>query len=86
MTKNELVEKLQSIKGNPVILLSDAELGCVMLKSAGLEKMHQSNYDSEKYVTDFEFKSEIGLNTFYHDNYNKNVDECIVLSCAEFVI
>lgn len=38
MLKNELIEKLQSIKGNPVILLNDAELGYVTLESIRLEK------------------------------------------------
>lgn len=79
MTKNELIEKLQFVEGDLVILLSDAELGFVTLKSVTLEKMHQSN-DRENYVTDFSFMSEIGFNTFYHDNYNEKVEECIVLS------
>lgn len=78
MTKNELIEKLQSVKGNPVILLNDAELGFLELKVARLEKMHQSN-DEENYVTDFAFKSEVGLNTFYHNNYNEKIEECVVL-------
>lgn len=78
MTKNELIEKLQSVEGNPVILLSDAELGFIKLKVARLEKMHQSN-DKENYVTDFTFKSEFGLNTFYHNNYNEKIEECVVL-------
>lgn len=38
MLKNELIEKLQSIEGNPVILLNDAELGYVTLESIRLEK------------------------------------------------
>ena len=80
MTKNELIEKLQSVEGNPVILLSDTELGCTKLKNVRLEKMHQSNDDVEKYVTDFEFECETGYNTFYHDNYKKNTDECLVFS------
>lgn len=79
MTKNELIEKLQSVEGNPVILLSDAELGFIELKVARLEKMHQSN-DEENYVTDFTFKSEVGLNTFYHNSYNEKIEECVVLS------
>ncbi len=78
MTKNELIKELESVEGNPVILLSDVELGYVALKSVYLEKMHQSNEDLENYITDLEFKSEIGLNTFYHDNYNEKVEECIV--------
>ena len=79
MTKNELIEKLQSVEGNPVILLSDAELGLIELKVARLEKMHQSN-DEENYVTDFTFKQEVGLNTFYHNSYNEKIEECVVLS------
>lgn len=82
MTKNELIEKLRSVEGNPSIILSDAELGCVALKSVRLEKMHQSNVDMESYVTDISFMSEIGLNTFYHDNYNEKAEECIVFDIS----
>ncbi len=80
MTKNELIEKLQSINGNPVILLDDDELGCVLLKNVQLEKMHRSKYEPGEYVTDFSFEGETGYNTFYHDNYRKEIDECILLS------
>lgn len=80
MTKNELIDKLQTVEGNPVILLSYTELGCTELKTIRLEKMHQSKDDKEKYVTDFEFECETGYNTFYHDNYKKNANECIVFS------
>ncbi len=80
MTKNELIKKLQSISGNPTILFDDTELGCILLKDVKLDKMHQSKNEPEEYVTDFDFEGEIGHNTFYHDNYREEVDECIVLS------
>lgn len=57
MTKNELIEKLEFVEGNPIILLSDAELGFIKLNSVRLEKMHQSNDDLESFVTDFSFMS-----------------------------
>lgn len=82
MTKDELIEKLRSVEGNPVILLNDTELGCVALKSVSLEKMHQSNDNMESYVDDFSFMLEIGLNTFYHDNYNEKAEQCIVLDIS----
>ena len=82
MTKNELIEKLESVEGNPIILLSDAELGFIKSNSVRLEKMHQSNDDLESFVTDFSFMSEIGLNTFYYDKYNEKTDECIVLDIS----
>lgn len=78
MLKNELIERLQSIDGNPIVLLDDTELGCIELKGVRSDKMHQSN-DEENYVTDFTYKSEVGLNTFYHNNYNKKIEECVVL-------
>ena len=79
MTKNELIQKLQSIDGDPVVLLADTELGHIELKGIRLEKMHQSIIDSDEYVTDFEFKEETGYNTFFHDNYKKDISECILL-------
>lgn len=79
MTKNELIEKLQSVEGNPKILLNDAELGCSLLKTARLEKMHKAKNNIDGYIPDFSFQSEIGLNTFYHENYNEEIEECIVL-------
>ena len=82
MTNKELIEKLESVEGNPIILLSDAELWFIKLNSVRLEKMHQSNDDMESFVTDFSFMSEIGLNTFYHDNYNEKAEECIVLDIS----
>lgn len=80
MTKNELIQKLQSIDGNPVVLLTDTELGFVEVKSIKLDKMHQSITDSNEYVTDFAFEGETGYNTFFHDNYKKDVNECILLN------
>ncbi len=62
MTKNELIEKLQSIEGNPVV------------------KMHQSNNEPGEYIEDSNFESEIGYNTFYHDNYNVKTEECVLLT------
>ncbi len=79
MTKNELIDKLKSINGDPIILLNDTELGCILLNDIYLDKMHQSKEEPKEYVTDFDFEGETGHNTFYHDNYREEVDECIVL-------
>ena len=80
MTKNDLIKKLQSVQGNPIILLSDAEFGLVELRNVELHKAHQSKSNLEEYVTDFQFNSESGLNTYFHDNYQKETRECIVFS------
>jgi len=80
MRKNELIEKLRSIKGNPVILLEGEGDGCILLKKAQLNKMHQSKYNTEEYITDSLYELGAGYNTFYHDNYREKTDECILLS------
>lgn len=80
MLKSELIEILQSIEGDPVVLLMDTELGCTKLKDAKIDKMHQSITDPDEYVEDSEFESENGINTFYHNNYKKDTEDCIVLN------
>lgn len=80
MTKNELIEKLQSIKGNPIILLYGESEECYLLKGVYLNKMHQSNNDSETYIEDCSYKSG---STFYLNNYKKKPKECILLTLYE---
>ncbi len=53
MTKNELIEKLQSIEGNPVVLLSGEGSVFLALRGVKLEKMHQSKSEPEEYVDDY---------------------------------
>lgn len=79
MTKNELIERLQQIDGNPQVLLNDSE-GFILLTDIQLENMHQSNQWLDEYVPDHEFESETGYNTYYHSNYNKEITKCIVFS------
>ena len=43
-------------------------------------KMHQSNNEPGEYIEDSNFESEIGYNTFYHDNYNVKTEECVLLT------
>lgn len=80
MTKNELIEKLQSIEGNPVVLLNSGGSECLVLKGVKVVKMHQSNNEPGEYIEDSNFESEIGYNTFYHDNYNVKTEECVLLT------
>lgn len=80
MLKNELIEKLQSINGNPVVLLSDTECGCAELKGIKLKNMHQSKSEPGEYIEDYSFKGEVGYNTYYHENYNEEIEECILLT------
>lgn len=79
MTKDELIEKLQAIDGNPLVLLNDAELGCIPLNDVKTDKMHQAVFDKDCYITKDEYESEIGSNTYFHDNYHSETVECVLL-------
>ena len=83
MTKNELIEKLQSINGNPEVLLNGEGSECLKLKGVKLNKMHQSNNEPGEYIEDYDYEREAGYNTFYHENYKANVEECILLTLYE---
>jgi len=83
MTKNELIEKLQSIEGNQVVLLSGEGSVFLALRGVKLEKMHQSKSEPEEYVDDYDFEGEVGYNTYLHDNYNEKVEECILFTLYE---
>lgn len=83
MLKSKLIERLQSIEGDPVVLLSGEGSDFLPLKGVNLEKMHQSISDSEAYIEDDEFEGEVGYNTYCHDNYNEKAEECILLTLYE---
>lgn len=80
MNKESLIKKLQSIEGNPIILLNDSELGFVELRDAELCEVHQSKDEPDMYINDFDFKNELDRNTYYHDNYKSEMIECVLLS------
>lgn len=71
MTKNELIKKLQSIEGNPVVLLNGEGADFLALKGVKFEKMHQSKSEPGEYIEDYEFKGEVCYNTYCHENYNE---------------
>jgi len=83
MTKNELIKKLQSINGNPVVLISGEGIEYFTLNGVKIEKMHQSYNDQNEYIADKEFESEIGYNTYCHDNYKANTEDCIIFTLYE---
>lgn len=83
MTKSELIKKLQSIEGDPVILLNGEGSDFLVLKGAKLENMHQSKKDPGEYIEDDEHQGEVGYNTYCHDNYNEKSEECILLTLYE---
>lgn len=80
MLKNELIEKLQSIEGNPEVLLNGEGSEYSVLKDVKIEKMHRSNNNPGEYIEDYLFEGEVGYNTFYHENYNKKTKGCILLT------
>lgn len=83
MLKSELIERLQSIDGNPVVLLCGEGSDFLVLKGVKLKKMHRSNREPGEYIEDDDFEGEVGYNTFYHDNYNIESEECILLTLYE---
>lgn len=83
MLKSELIERLQSIEGDPVVLLSSEGSDFSPLKGVNLEKMHRSKSEPEEYIEDYEFEGEVGYNTYCHENYNEKVEECILFTLYE---
>lgn len=83
MKKSELIKKLQSINGNPVVLLSGEGSDFLVLKDVKLGKMHQSNSEPGEYIEGDDFEGEVGYNTYCHENYNAKAEECILLTLYE---
>lgn len=80
MTKNELIKKLQSIEGNPVVLLNDIELGYHELKNVREEIVHQSRDRNtlEEYIDDCSYLG----SEYYTNHYNKEKVNAVVLTLS----
>lgn len=79
MLKNELIEKLKAIDGNPIVSYNDAELGIVDVKDMKLCRVHESKDCPGEYVEDEDYKK----STYYQEYYKSESEDTILFLCYD---
>ena len=78
MKKNELIEKLELMEGNPEILLQDSDFGITNINCVQEILLHKGKTLDFGFVRHEEYVSETN-NTYFHDNYEIQFGKYIVI-------